>query len=267
MPAMREIGKELGLKTRSRPIRRSASTTPPTCESARRPPSKGAPKKARPGALPPGPPPRAEPLEPVRWFRAGVGGVPAGRGRWPRDRARICAPCHAATGPAPAGTPPTPTRNPPRGPGDLSPGGGSRGAAPPWPYFSSTSSPRRVGAGVLSIMTLMQAGLPLASARSMAPGRSRRRSRPVRRGRRAPRRPDRSVSAVQLAAARAVGAVVAELQIVLGVPAARRCRPRRRRAGLRRTAVSNSAMWKPNVPSPSTANTGARGSATRAASA
>ena len=53
---------------------------------------------------------------------------------------------------------------------------------------------RTTGAGIPSIITLMHAGLPLASDRSIAPA-VRPEPAPVRRARRAPRRPGRSASA------------------------------------------------------------------------
>ena len=122
------------------------------------------------------------------------------------------------------------------------------------------------GAAMLSIITLMQAGLPLASARSIAAAQI-----------------GGPLDMFAVAAQRRHHQVVARRQQLAAVHAVRR-RSRARwislsafqRASLpstatngspRRTAVSNSAMWKPIVPSPSTANTGAFGSTSRAASA
>jgi hypothetical protein len=50
-------------------------------------------------------------------------------------------------------------------------------------------------------------------------------------------------------------------------PSARRGLTTATNGRLQRTAVSNSALWKPKVPSPSTTNTGAASSTTRAAHA
>ena len=93
-----------------------------------------------------------------------------------------------------------------------------------------------------------------------------RRSAPVRRGRPAPPPPSHIASAAARSqtsdwARNRAPADCTRRSIV------HRCRLSRRTADCSRTAVSNSAMWKPNVPSPSTTNTGASRSTTRAAHA
>ena len=90
------------------------------------------------GALPPGPPPRAEPLEPIRRFRVGGGGA-AGAGRRRRaGRARSA--CPPAPGAAPARRATPPHTEPPEGSRGLVPWQGARGAAPPWPFLALRSA-------------------------------------------------------------------------------------------------------------------------------
>ena len=73
------------------------------------------------------------------------------------------------------------------------------------------------GAGTLSIMTLIQAGLPLASERSIAPGSSSA-AAPIRHGPPVRPRPGRSASA-EARSRTAIRAVVAHLKVVFRVPA------------------------------------------------